>query len=130
MPSKLDKLPKGTKFTFLRKISMFEGAETVLYSVFMSQTKNFFKITTDELPDVMVIPANSYGGGELYRKLDDGTYLRIIELRMNGNQYGIYYVDSENISSKFFDTEVTESGLLNAVFLAYRLYWSNLNKNQ
>lgn len=126
MPYQMGPLPEGTKFEYSGKVDLFEKSETILYNAIINESSSVISISTEGLPNVILIPKNSYGGGELYRKLKDGNYVRIIECRKNGDKLGLYKIDTDNISTKVMDIDTTDD-IAGALIIGYRLYWSNLN---
>ena len=127
MPYKMGPLPVSTQFIYAGKIEVFENSETVIYNVNVNKNSALMSIATEGLPTVLLVPKNPYGGGELYRKLEDGDYVRIIECRKNGGTIDIYKIDEDNTSSKIFSVKADED-VAGALMVGYRLYWSNLHE--
>jgi hypothetical protein len=126
MPYKMAPLPVGTKFEFAGKIEMFENSETIIYNVNVNEKSHLISISTEGLPNVILIPKNAYGGGELYRKLENEDYVRIIECRKNGDTIDIYKINADNTSTKIFGVHAGDD-VAGALMVGYRLYWSNLH---
>jgi len=125
MPYQMGPLPIGTKIDNPQKLDLFDNSESILYRVVVNENSNLIMISTDGLSDVILIPKNSFGGGEIYRKLEDGNYVRIIECRKVNNGADIYKVDENNISTKIFGVDGADP--VNALMIGYRLYWSNIH---
>lgn len=129
MPLKLGKLPDNIEYEFKGSTTkVFENKKTDFYSFTIGEKNGgFIKITTSGLADVIMILSKSNEGGDLYRKLDDGTYKRIVECRKNGHEFDIYLVDENNISTKF--TTAKKEASMDALMTGYSLYWSNNKPN-
>lgn len=105
MPLYMNKLPSNVNYKFLKSIDTFKEKSTDLYEFNLGENTYFIKITTSDLPDCILLIDNSYNGGEIYKKQSDNKWLRIIECRENGNEYGIYLINNQNESSKFFSMQ-------------------------
>lgn len=125
----MDSLPTTVSYKFISNVKLFENSETDLYEFSVGDDTYFIKITTDNLPDVVMVLTNAYNGGELYRELDDNSYQRVVECRKNGNDYGIYLVDEFNNSEKLLSVTEEDATVIDALLIGYRFYWSNFRKN-
>ena len=122
MPLYLEKLPYNIKYNFLSKGNVFDDA-TEIYEFYYNDSNYFLKLSTDGLPDVVIMINNSYGGFELYKKLSDASWVRIIEARSNGEEFGIYIVNDQNLSTNIMNFPKDGDKKLEAMLIAYKAYW-------
>ena len=129
MPLKLGKLPDDIKYKLEGSTDkVFETKKTDLYSFSIGEKNGgFIKVSTSGYADVILILSKSHEGGDLYRKLDDESYIRIVECRKKGDEFDIYLVDEKNIPTKLKSIKIGTS--MDALMAGYGLYWSNNKSN-
>lgn len=129
MPLKLGKLPEDIKYELMGTTTkVFKTKKTDFYS-FSIGDKNgaFIKISTKGFDDVILILSKSHEGGDLYRKLSDESYIRIVECLKKDDEFELFLVDEKNTSTK---VSTTKSGTsLDALMTGYGLYWSKNKPN-
>ena len=123
MPLYLEKLPYNIKYNYLSKGNVFDDATTEIYEFYYNDSNYFLKLSTDGLPDVVIMINNSYGGFELYKKLSDASWVRIIEARSNGAEFGIYIINDQNLSTNIMNFPKDGDKKLEAMLIAYKAYW-------
>lgn len=123
MPLYLEKLPNNIKYTFLNKTNVFEDATTEIHEFYYNSSNYFLKLSTDGLPDVVIMINNSYEGFELYKKLPDASWIRIIEARSNGKEFGIYTINDKNLSTNIMNLPKDGDNKVEAMLIAYKAYW-------
>lgn len=124
MPFNLGELPSNVTFKLAGTKQIFEKEKTDLYSFKVDQNSYFIKIVTSGFPDVVMVLTNSYGGGELYKKLEDNTYRRIVESRKEDNHFfGLYSIDENNKAKKLVSVENDNN--VEALMFGYRLCWTS-----
>jgi hypothetical protein len=129
MPLKLGKLPDNIKYEFMGSTTkVFETKKTDFYSFSIGEKNGgFIKISTSGFDDVIMILSKSHEGGDLYRKLNDESYIRIVECLKKDNEFEIFLVDEKNIPTKVTTTKSETS--LDALMTGYGLYWSKNKLN-
>ena len=129
MPLKLGKLPDNIKYEFMGSTTkVFETKKTDFYNFSIGEKNGgFIKILTSGFDDVIMILSKSHEGGDLYRKLNDESYIRIVECLKKDNEFEIYLVDEKNIPTKVTTTKSEAS--LEALMNGYGLYWSKNKPN-
>lgn len=127
MPLYFEPIPTNVDFKFIKSDYILgEEIESELYSFTISDFP-FILIKTDGIDDCLIINHNNYGGGEIYKKLDDDRYQRIVEIRKQAEKYSLYYVDDENNSKKILSVnfEPSQSNMY-SILAAYALYWKGI----
>lgn len=120
------KVPNNLTYTFITNLETYKNTTTELYlGEIDGKETSIIKVTTDKIPDCIFFMKNHYGGGDIYKKLKDGEYIRIVECRKNGDSFGIYLVNNQNESNKFFS--VSSINAMQALLNGYVIYWSNIN---
>lgn len=129
MPLKLGKLPANIKYEPMGSTNkVFETKETNFYSFSIGEKNGaFIKVSTSGYDDVIMILSKSHGGGDLYRKLNDDSYVRIVECLKKENEFEIYMIDEKNNPTKVTTTKSENS--LDALMTGYGLYWSRNKPN-
>lgn len=119
-------LPNNIKLEFSASQKLFgdkNSIETDLYW-FEINSFPFMMIKTDNIPDCILIADNSFGGGDLYKKLDDDRYQRIVEVRDHKDFFAIYFVDNNNESKKLMEVSKTEAkSSIIPLLYGYSFYW-------
>ncbi|WP_298393561.1 hypothetical protein [Flavobacterium sp.] len=129
MPLKLGKLPDNIKYELKGSTNkVFETKKTEFYSFSIGKKNGgFIKISTNGIDDVIMILSKSQEGGDLYRKLKDESYVRIIHCLKKDNEFEIFLIDEKNIPIKLTTTKSETS--LDALMVGYGLYWSKNKPN-
>ncbi len=129
MPLKLGKLPDNLKYELMGSTNkVFETKKTDFYSFSIGEKNGaFIKVSTSGYDDVIMILSKSHEGGDLYRKLNDGSYVRIVECLKKENEFEIYMIDEKNNPIKVTTTKSENS--LDALMTGYGLYWSKNKPN-
>jgi len=127
MPLKLGKLPDNVIYEFMDSTNkVFETKRTDFYSFSIGEKNGaFIKVSTNGFDDVIMILSKSHEGGDLYRKLNDESYLRIVECLEKDNLFEIYMIDEKNNPTKV--TTIKSKNSLDALMTGYGLYWSKNN---
>ena len=129
MPLKLGKLPDNLKYELMGSTNkVFETKKTDFYSFSIGEKNGaFIKVSTSGYDDVIMILSKSHEGGDLYRKLNDESYVRIVECLKKENEFEIYMIDEKNNTTKVTTTKSENS--LDALMTGYGLYWSKNKQN-
>lgn len=129
MPLKLGKLPDTIQYELMGSTTkVFDTKKTEFYSFSIGEKNGgFIKISTSGYDDVIMILSKSHEGGDLYRKLDDESYIRIVECLKKDSEFEIYLIDEKNIPIKVSTTKSDAS--VDALMAGYGLYWSKNKPN-
>lgn len=130
-PLYLDNLPRETTFKFIGETDLHVSKDykSEFYLAKISEGSTIFYIITQGLADCAII-ANQFEGYDIYEKLKEEGFQRIVHIRKVGDKFKVHYVNGENENEKlvFTSSTVDDEEGANVMKIAYTFYWNNLLK--
>ena len=124
-PQFYDPLPIDLKLEYSKTLYLInENTETDTYWFEINEFP-FMMIKTSGIPDCTLIAQNSFGGGDIYKKLKDNRYQRIIEVRDHKDFFAIYSVDDNNETKKILEVSKNDNSIIISLLQGYGLYWNS-----